>query len=211
MRPSSLFSLVFPDRRDPANPGQYLCRFCGKPTLNTRRQYWCSDECHDLTQRAVSWYEARRLAWERDGGKCTICGRPVQLYEDGGDVAEIHHITPVRELWGTAWEAASAPMEELHWRRSSHDPEDPAELEATARRRVFALVYTILYLDINNLKTLCVPCHDIVHTADLRNQTRQNPFEVAPTYWARFWAAAERTRTERTLDEFFVFEEVAAC
>jgi len=200
--PSSLFSDIFPDRLDLDNPGNYLCRFCGKPTVNSRRRYWCSDECYDLSQLAVSWLATRKAAWERDEHRCQICKEEVQLH--GHNVCESHHMVPVRELWRLAWDVVyDVPLEQLHWRRGCYDPTDPEELYQRARRRAFSLIYTLLFLDVNNLKTYCVKCHDIVHSADMRTQTWSNPFEVAPTYWANFWIWAKRDRFTRTLDQFF--------
>ena len=199
--PISLFTRVFPTQADLDNPGHYLCRFCGKPTTMTRRRYYCSDKCYDFCQEALSWELARRLTWERDGKKCVLCDDPLRLH--GEDGAEIHHIIPVRELWRLAWDVAmEPPFEELHWRKSYWDP-DKTRLEAVARERAFALVYALLYLDINNLQTLCIKCHNIVHSADYRNQSRVNLFMVAPTYWANFWRWAERDRVTKTLDDFF--------
>ena len=210
-QPSSLFSEIFPTQKDPDNPGHYLCRFCGKPTTETRRQYYCSDECYNLCQRAVSWVSTRRVVWTRDEKKCTLCGDPVKLYdsqwysEGEGTIAEIHHMLPVRDLWRLAWDVIKGiPLEELHWRKSCWDHfEDEKQMEQTAMLRAFAIVYTILYLDINNLKTLCTKCHDVVHSADYRNQEHVNPFDVAPTYWANFWRWAKLDRVTKSLDDFF--------
>lgn len=208
--PSSLFREIFPTQEDPDNPGHYLCRFCGKPTTETRRRYYCGDECYDFCQLAVSWPSARRVVWMRDDKKCTLCGDPVKLYagygysEGEGTIAEIHHMVPVRKLWRLAWDVVNLPLEELHWRKSCWDRFDnEKQMKQTATRRAFAIIYAILYLNVNNLKTLCTKCHDIVHSADYRNQERINPFTVAPTYWANFWRWAEYDRVTKTLDDFF--------
>jgi len=200
--PISLFTLVFPTQADPDNPGHYLCRFCGKPTIHTRRIYYCCDNCYYACQDALSWEKARYATWMRDKKKCVRCGIDLKLHGDEG--AEIHHVIPVRDLWRLAWDIAmEPPFEELHWKRSYWDPEDKTQLEATARERVFARIYAILYLDVNNLQTLCIKCHDMVHSADYRNQGRINPFTVAPTYWANFWRWAFLERVTKTLDDFF--------
>jgi len=201
--PSSLFSEIFPTQKDPDNPGHYLCRFCGNPTIETRRRYYCSDECYDLCQLAVSWPSARQVVWVRDEEKCTLCGDHVNLY--GRPVAEIHHVIPVRDLARLPWDVVKGiPLEELHWRKSCWDNfEDKKQMEHTAMSRASAIIYTILYLDINNLRTLCTKCHDVVHSADYRNQGHVNPFDVAPTYWANFWRWAKLDGVTKTLDDFF--------
>lgn len=213
LMPTVFFGQLFPDRLDPDNPGRFLCRFCGKPTTGTARRYYCSDRCYYLCQLAVSWISAREAVWERDGHKCQMCGKGVALhgatwngkaYEFHEDVCETHHIIPARELERIAWEVSKqGEFRDLRWRRGYDDPEDPKELEAVARYRIYALVYVLLCLDINNLRTLCMKCHDVVHAADLRSQGWENSFMVAPTYWRNFWEWAKRDRVTRTLDQFF--------
>ena len=196
LTPTSLFARIFPDRRDPDNPRHFLCRFCGKPTIHTRRSFWCSDKCHDLCQKAVSWLQVRRETWKRDGGKCVRCGNPVRLYDgwrkvgEGKGAAECHHVKAVSWLWGVAWDAVFN--------------DDWADIEADTKSHWFAVFYTILYLDINNLITLCYDCHKMVHAADLRNQKWENPFKVARTKWGGFWDQIEIMKCTRTLEDFLV-------
>lgn len=208
LMPASMFSDLFPDRKDPENPEKYLCRLCGKPTTNTRRMYWCSDECYNLTQRAVSWGYARYLAYQRDEGKCQICGKQLKLYtgdsRPGDEVSECHHKIPIKLLHRiTVDTVIDVPFEELHWKRGSYDPKGPKELERVAMTRAFAVVYTLLFLDVNNLETLCHDHHAMKHAADNRKQTWRPPYEVASTYWANFWKRAHRDLYSRTLDDFF--------
>lgn len=196
LTPTAYFKEIFPDRRDPDNPRHFLCRFCGKPTTNTRRSFWCSDECHDLCQKAVSWLSARKEVWIRDNGECVRCGEPVLLYDGwrkvgkGKDVTNCHHVKPVNELWGVAWDA-------VH-----HDEWEQVPTEA--KTYWYCRFYVMLYLDINNLITLCPVCHKMIHSADLRNQLRINPFKVARTKWGGFWNQIEIMKCTRTLEEFLV-------
>lgn len=190
LTPTALFERLFPDRRDPMNPRHFLCRFCGKPTIDTRRSFWCSDSCYNLCQKAVSWPLARRLTWKRDEGKCVRCGDPVKLHDgrrkegEGEEVAHAHHVKAVSQLWGVAFDAVYND----EWN----------EVDPETRSYWHAVFYTILYLDINNLITLCTGCHQMVHKADLRNTKRVNPFKVARTKWNGFWDLTQI----RTLEDF---------
>lgn len=164
------FPIIFPDRVDPENPGEYLCRFCGKPTINSRRKYYCRDKCHNNCYEALSWEKARRLAFIRDNGTCQMCGTKVYLhgngepdalkwikpeyhkeyrvYYEGERKAEIHHIIPCEYLTHLAYKVTREIEDEIlrrHW-----------DYKLTA----------MLELDVNNLTTLCrKPCHDIVHSS----------------------------------------------
>lgn len=197
LTPTALFERIFPDRRDPMNPGHYLCRFCGKPTIHTRRHVYCSDECFNLCQKAVSWLSARRETWKRDGGKCVRCVIPVKLYDgwykegEGDSAAECHHIKSVSYL---NTEAVEAVYLNTQWEN----------IDKETKRHWWAVFYTILYLDINNLQTLCGECHKMVHKADLRNQKRENPFKVARTHWNGFWEHNDRIRYTRKLEDFVI-------
>lgn len=196
LTPTSLFNEIFPDRRDPMNPGHYLCRFCGKPTIDTRRQFYCGDDCYNLCQKSVSWLQVRRLVWERDNRKCVRCGNPVKLYDgwskegEGESVTATHHVKYASTLWGVAFDAVYN--------------DDWEEVDQETKSHWFAVFYTILYLDHNNLITLCYDCHKMVHKADLRNQKWKPPFKVARTKWNGFWDQIERLSYTKTLEEFLI-------
>lgn len=196
LTPTSLFNEIFPDRKDPQNPGHYLCRFCGKPTIDTRRYFYCGDACYNLCQKAVSWLQVRRLVWERDKGKCVRCGNPVKLYDGwhkegkGDGVAACHHVVYVSELWRVAYDAVFN--------------DDWSEIDKETKSHWYAVFYTILYLDMNNLITLCTDCHKMIHAADLRNQALKNPFKIARTKWNGFWDQVHQLEYTRTLEDFLV-------
>lgn len=197
LTPTALFNEIFPDRRDPQNPRHYLCRFCGKPTVDTRRRFYCGDECYNLCQRAVSWLSARRATWERDNKQCTLCKTNVKLYDgwheegEGDDVANCHHIKSVIYLSRIVTEAILVNSEWEH-------------IDRDTKNHWWAKIYTILYLDINNLTTLCFKCHKMVHAADYRNQNKENPFMVARTKWGRFWKHNDALIYSRTLEDFLI-------
>lgn len=184
-----IYSIVFPDKYN--DKGQRLCRWCGKPVLNrsTRkgRIWYCNDDCYYKTAEALSWDKARRDTFQRDGGKCRICGKDLGKYEENWYTWECHHIKRPHELKMLAWDVTKYiedRKKQLHW---------------------FNKIYAMLYLDINNLMTLCVECHDKVHAADYRNQSRVNPFRVAQTKWGGFWKNIEFNTYQRTLENYSEF------
>ena len=194
LTPFSLYQELFPTRDDPENPGHYLCRYCGKPTTHTRRRYYCGDDCHDLCQKAVSWGHARASTWIRDNKQCSLCKTPVELYKDKYG-AQCHHIIPVKDLHWVAYDAVKGE----YW----------DEFDKESITYWFVKFYTMLYLDINNLTTLCHKCHKMVHRADLRNQKRFNEFKVARTKWGGFWKLNEASRYTRTLEDFSLSNEAS--
>jgi len=181
-----MFSSIFPDQKDPDNEGHYLCRLCGKPTTETRRRYYCSDECYWNCQKAVTWIWVRREVWERDDKKCVKCGVDVKLEFDHRnrdnpsnllDTVECHH-DPLQahQIHSLAWTLVNSwEFKDLHWKRGAFDDmyADKDE-EKLARRRVFARVYTLLYLDMNNLKSLCPECHKKAHAAQPKLVAKAN-------------------------------------
>ena len=169
--PIELASRVYPpDTLD--STGRVLCRYCRKPIPKGRRKTFCSDECNTALYRALDWERARQATWLRDRGKCRMCGEPVYLkrpeddqyirpeykeyitqFHRGNRKAETHHVIHVGELWEKAQEAVSTP----EWDNVS------------GRTKVMWAYkfYALLYLDVNNLVTLCLsPCHDEVHSED---------------------------------------------
>jgi len=57
-----------------------LCTWCGEP-VEPPRQSWCSDEClHQYKLRSWPGY-ARSLVFERDHGVCALCGIDTEAME----------------------------------------------------------------------------------------------------------------------------------
>ena len=145
--PQSMFYRIFPDRRDPNNPRRYLCRYCGKPSVSPKK-YYCSDECNSNCQRAISWWFARQGVFKRDEGKCVKCGKNL----DFNATWDCHHVIPVKDLWNIAWDSV---FENNEW----------ALVSDNDKARGYAIIYTLLVHDINNLVTLCSKCHKLEHAA----------------------------------------------
>lgn len=176
--------------------GARLCPWCGRPIPSKQRlQSFCCHACRDWAATAVSWTAARMWVAKRDGYKCRRCGSPVYVFwqPDGyadtitdpayaeyrrccrtgrGDErqAEIHHVVRVGSLYDTAYNVAmEAETEDL-------------------RKYWVTKLYAMLYLDVNNLVTLCQkPCHDVVHARDYRN-----PVGDVPVRWLDFLRGIHR-------------------
>ena len=148
IQPTSLFNLIFPDREDVERGRyKYLCRFCGQPAVPPKR-YYCSDECYWNCQRSVAWWFARRGTFDRDGGRCVKCGTKL----DYDKTWDCHHIVPVETLREIAWDAVYGNPQ---WN----------ECDKKTKDRGWAIIYTLLIHDINNLITLCPECHKKEHAA----------------------------------------------
>lgn len=177
------------DRRDPST-GRYRCRNCGKPSVPPKI-FYCSDECRRNFGRCISWEVTRREVWERDRRKCRICQGEVNLYDDGWIERpdgrwrratdeerkenskklgyECHHIVEIPRLRYLAWKAVI----------------DLEDREPRSKR--YTIAYTFLYLDKENLLTLCLECHKKVHKS--RWKKRRKPQGADYTKYLRRWRA----------------------
>lgn len=196
LMPQALFSELWPDRPDPMRRRKYLCRLCGKPVPSPKR-FYCSDECTTLVQISVSWEYTRRLVFKRDQGVCQFpgCGKAVTFRANQtSNTAHIHHIFPVKDIYKLCWELIR------EWNLYDYDRDD---VEARKKmNHVFAVLYTLMFLDLNNLTTYCTECHKLVHAADNRGQWYPN-YYVPRTYWANFWDMAHREHYTKKLTDWF--------
>ena len=182
IEPFNLFYELFPDKKDPENHGHYLCRFCGKPTTETRRRYYCSDHCYWMCQKMTSWPWVRQEVWERDGKKCRVCeadlsGENQEAWDRSHperELGAVHHIIPVADLWDLAW----VVVEEWGY----------TEL-TDKRKQVWAKIYSALFLDPNNLITLCFKCHTLVHAGKIKLEAGQgSEATTVKNIRSRWWA-----------------------
>ena len=198
LMPQNLFSELWPDRKDPnAGRGKYLCRFCGKPAVKPKH-YYCSDHCHDMCQLSVNWLSARRAAYFKDGQKCVYCSIQLKLYvgdnRPGRHVAACHHKFPVKKIFRLCWDLIK------EWGLYDYDRDD---VEARKKmNHTFSVLYTLLYLDVNNLFTYCPEHHKLIHAADNRSRWSPN-YYVPRTYWANFWDMAHREHYTKKLTDWF--------
>lgn len=130
-----------PTARRPENFVTLTCETCGNPYTvhkiftESRNSRFCSIKCRGVSQslekrgagnvnyrggavtyRGQNWGHQRRLAAERDGWKCQICGKRINRKKwDYG----VHHIKPYREFNGD-WESANQLSNLITLCRSCH-------------------------------------------------------------------------------------------
>ena len=115
----------------------------------------------------------------------------------GYNSAHVHHIFPVADIYSLCWELLR------EWGLYDYDRDDEENREKM--NHAFAVIYTLMFLDLNNLTTLCTEHHKLIHAADKRKHERGYPpvYEVARTYWANFWDWADREHYTKKLTDFF--------
>jgi len=131
--------------------GGALCRWCRMEILKKRRRTFCSDFCvHQWRLRSDPGY-LRDQVFARDRGVCALC--------DTDTVAAYAELKRSRgrardealEVWG---------MKTVTARRSLWDADHVRPVAEGGGQ-----------CDLDNLRTLCLPCHREV-TADLRRRLR---------------------------------------
>jgi len=85
----------FPRKKN--SEGQHLCRVCGK-VLVGRRTSFCDQRCVRDFFMQTDWQRVRRVIFERDGGICMKCGKPVPL-----NSFHVDHIIPIA-AGGDEWD-----------------------------------------------------------------------------------------------------------
>jgi len=190
LMPQTLFHDIWDsDRRHPET-GERLCRVCNHPIVPPKH-YYCSDNCSTLAQLSVSWDYARRQTLKRDQGCCQFpgCTRAITWQaRNTTNTAHVHHIFPVKKIRRLSWDLV------YEW-----------GIEDEQRLKVFSRVYTLMFLDPNNLISYCTEHHKMIHAADGRKHDypAEPVYKVARTFWANFWEWARRDHYTRTLDQFF--------
>ena len=132
--------------------GKPLCRWCRLEILAPRRRTFCSAFCvHEWRMRSDPGY-GRDLVFARDHGVCALCGTDTvkawgQLRRSRGRARE-----QLLDMWGLA---------SIRARRSLWDADHILPVAEGGGQ-----------CDLDNLRTLCLPCHREV-TADLRERLRR--------------------------------------
>lgn len=133
--------------------GRPLCRWCRLEILAKRRRSFCSEYCvHQWRLRSDPGY-LRDQVFARDAGICALCAADtVASYRDlkrsrGRLRAES------LAMWG---------LSSVHARRSLWDADHILPVAEGGGQ-----------CDLDNLRTLCLPCHREV-TADLRRRLRES-------------------------------------
>ncbi len=136
----------------PTGPnGLPLCRWCQLEILVKRRRTFCSDYCvHHWRLRSDPGY-LRDLVFDRDRGICSVCR---------ADTVAIY--SALRRARGAARVAGLSiyGMKTIASRRSLWDADHIVSVAEGGGQ-----------CELENLRTLCLPCHREV-TADLRRRLR---------------------------------------
>lgn len=103
---------------DKSHRVECICQYCGKSfslmasRLKDHEQKFCSRDCMSLairgknspswrgghsSKRGENWNKQRRLAYERDQGRCQHCGKS---HKEGHRRFDIHHIRPYHSFNG---------------------------------------------------------------------------------------------------------------
>lgn len=150
--------------------GEILCSCgCGRPPGPGRR-YWHSQECVDQWNLRNNPAYARQLIYKRDRGKCASCGLDVskefpRIKEAAKEIRRYYEwwwrVSPVtapgvRAEIGTIWdlhEAVSRTLKEKFpgWSLSRSTGWDVDHIVPVAEGGG--------QCDLDNLQTLCMPCH----------------------------------------------------
>jgi hypothetical protein len=129
-----------------ARPSAGGCAWCGA-ALPLGRRRWCRDACSEAFWKNHWWSLARQAAKRRDRWRCVRCGRAAPKRPSA-------HAFAAREEYLAAFRG---------WRAARKT----GRLEVNHREPCAGLHGTLSCLHhLDNLETLCVPCHRL-HTAAL--------------------------------------------
>jgi len=131
--------------------GRPLCRWCLMEILAKRRRTFCSDFCvHQWRLRSDPGY-LRDQVFARDRGLCALCSTDTVAAYAALKRSRDPGRAQALELWG---------MKSITARRSLWDADHIRPVAEGGGQ-----------CDLDNLRTLCLPCHREV-TADLRRRLR---------------------------------------
>lgn len=144
------FAADFPQPPGRGPSGRKFCRWCHLE-VPAFRSAWCGDECVN-EYLSIAGSAIREFIFERDGGKCVLCGLNLKFAREIKSWAIEHAREMLEESdWGHSYQlykAVSRFFEELHW----------SELTAYETDHIVPLAEGGLTHP-DNLRTLCVPCH----------------------------------------------------
>ena len=142
-------------RTDPADlgpNGRPLCRWCRLEILARRRRSFCSEYCvHQWRLRSDPGY-LRDQVFARDSGLCALCGTDTVLAYKELKRSRGRLRAEALAMWG---------LGSIEARRSLWDADHILPVAEGGGQ-----------CDMDNLRTLCLPCHREV-TADLRRRLRE--------------------------------------
>ena len=135
--------------------GRFLNVDC-RIDIEKGRRTWCGQDCIDACMVQINPGEARRVVGERDKGVCNRCGRDTKLILRIARRATQSYFARQYDSW---WDRSpwthNGPCR--HWLvRAGFNPNcarwEVDHIDELADGGAFTL---------NNLQTLCVPCHKI--------------------------------------------------
>ena len=154
-----------PRRSDP--DGNPLCRECGGAVRRPRRTF-CSEQCVESLRVRTSPSAAREKVFERDRGRCADCGLDTQ--DLLRRLRNLRRRRPGPEVIASARELARG---------------FESAVEIGAGRTILRIRRTLWQADhivpvaeggggcgLDNLRTLCLPCHRLATAALVRRLTR---------------------------------------
>lgn len=147
---------VHPAKLPKGPNGRNLCRQCSRE-VSGRRRTFCSDACVDAWKIRTDPGHARALVFQRDRGVCAGCGLDTQALERRAPTGwrrwhrSTDAMTPAE--WRDELKRLGYPV---NWSRSLWDAD-----------HIVPVVEGGGECDLDNYRTLCVPCHRKV-TAELR-------------------------------------------
>lgn len=128
--------------------GRSLCRYCHEEVPKGRSS-WCSKECYKLGD----WGAARHEVWKRDRGVCALCG--LDCHKLASVLRKANHREKFEMLRDTPLEWVAHRYGVLY----EVDHILPKHLGGTH--------------DLDNLRTLCVPCHKRVTAEQAAARAKQ--------------------------------------
>jgi len=142
--------------------GRGLCSWCGKE-VEGRRRSWCSNQCVSDYRLAADWGVICAAVWQRDKGKCALCEIDTEALSAQHD-----------RLFGCM--PMTSP--ERDWLRSHGIP------EGRSTGKFWDCDHIIPVIEgggngLENLRTLCIPCHK-AETAALRKRMAKPKPEPTP-------------------------------
>lgn len=155
-----------PARRD--SSGKPLCRECGGPVRAPRRTF-CSEACVDSLRIRTSPSAAREVVFQRDFGVCAICRRNTQELRES--LRRLRRRRPRPEVVAEARELA----------RGFEIAVEIREVRPIVafRRSLWEADHVIPVAEggggcaVDNLRTLCIPCHRDVTAELTRRRTHR--------------------------------------
>jgi 5-methylcytosine-specific restriction enzyme A len=134
-----------------------LCRWCWGP-VGKGRQSWCSAACVEEYRNLYDWQHIRRCVRRRDQGVCSLCGcdteKIVRVIDRARRIAK-------RLGWYDWMDYRDLRPSLFGTKRGGHDLWEADHIEAREHGGTNA---------IENLRTLCVGCHQDVTSAQAKER-----------------------------------------